>query len=169
MASLANSETNKYVFDFSTECWEFYQGIKNLKKDDVKIKTKLIEYLKTGIKRKPMPDKTHWENVKELLMMIRRNPDHFKKFAKKHMCLDIERKTNSLRDGWYLKMKNVSIDMLKDMIKEYCYKYVRCDEKGCMSYNTKLKLDPKLKSWVMTCRSCQRQKVVEDIKFSKIC
>ena len=165
MASLTKDKVSpEYRFNFDSECYLFYQGIKNIGKNDIKIKSKLIEYLKGGIERKSLPHKTHWINVKELLMLIKRNPDHFMKFAEFNLRLKIEKKTTSLRDGWFLLMKNVSSDMIKEMIKTYCYEYVRCDEKGCMSYNSKLKFNSKLKSWELTCRSCQKKKVVKDIE-----
>lgn len=172
MTSIVNAESKpKYSFNFNAELWNFYDDINSLKSDDKKIKNKLIDYLKnlSFNSIKPMPGKTHWLNVKELLKILNRNPDHLMKFAENYLEFKIEKKTNSLRDGWYLMKKNITIDMIKEMVKEYCYQYVRCSEKNCRSYNTKLRFNSDLKSWEMTCKSCYMKKFVKDIKFTKVC
>lgn len=180
MTSLVNSENIEngvdkekevYKYNWPVECWNFYQDINFIKSDDKKTKNKLIEYLKNFSFNsiKSMNGKTHWLNVKDLLKILNRNPDHLMKFAENYLEFKIEKKTNSLRDGWYLMKQNITPDMIKEMIKEYCNQYVRCSEKNCRSYQTKLKFNSELKSWEMTCKSCFMKKFVKDIKFTKVC
>ncbi len=96
---------------------------------------------------------TYWENVKKILQVINRPPDHFIDFLNKKLKTG-EWISSSKSDGIVMigKFKPIQI---KQVISEYVKEYVICNI--CKSTNTILEKNKDLRVYYLHCSKCKSQ------------
>ena len=83
-----------------------------------------------------------WSNVKELLKLIQRSPDHFIAWLNKDLQKSVSWNSKSLSDG--LTIHSVMrVDEIKGSIIKYINKYVICE--SCKKANSQLVKDKTMK------------------------
>lgn len=95
--------------------------------------------------------KTHFSNVKAILKMINRPPDHFIKFLSDELGDPVSQKTNSLSDGLVIKGRVVK-DTINNVVKKYTTEFVLC--RNCSSYKTRFIKNQKLRTYSIQCKQC---------------
>ncbi len=96
---------------------------------------------------------TYWENVKKILQVINRPPDHFIDFLNKKLKTG-EWISSSKSDGIVMigKFKPIQI---KQVISDYVKEYVICNI--CKSTNTILEKNKDLRVYYLHCSKCKSQ------------
>ena len=93
---------------------------------------------------------THWLNVKNLLKIIDRPPDHFVSVMNKNIG-DTNWKTSSKSDGLII-IGKIKKERIFAFIKSYMKDYVICNI--CKSYNTTLKKNSNIRQLQLHCKNC---------------
>lgn len=94
---------------------------------------------------------TYWKNVKEILKIIKRNPDQFIDFLKSELG-DVNWLTSSKSDGIVI-IGKIKKDKIVRVIQTYMNKYVVCNT--CNSSYSSLKYDNNIRKYRFNCKDCQ--------------
>jgi translation initiation factor 2 beta subunit (eIF-2beta)/eIF-5 len=95
---------------------------------------------------------TYWHNVKDFLRKVKRPPKHFIDFLAEQLGTEVTQKTSKLSDGLIL-IKKHKKQKIVQLIEKYINENVLC--KYCHSYQSKIKLDPSIRRYILTCNNCQ--------------
>ncbi len=93
---------------------------------------------------------TYWKNVKKILMVINRSPEHFIDFINTEMKTG-EWMSGSKSDGIVF-MGKFKMDKIMHVLQLYIKKYVICNI--CNSSNTILERNKDLRSYMINCNKC---------------
>ena len=121
---------------------EVYQKLGTKKSKKITIPKPILERGTTKI---------HWKNVKQLLKIIRRPPDHFISFLNSEIDNKASWKTASKSDGMLLTGRFTIKDIYR-LITKYLNTYVTCSI--CQSVNTSIKRDVSLRKYQLHCKNC---------------
>lgn len=99
---------------------------------------------------------TYWKNIKKILMVIDRSPDHFVDFLNKELKTG-NWVSESKSDGLVL-IGKFKIAQITAVLQEYVKKYVVCNI--CKSLETKLEKNKDLRCYKVDCTKCHSSYVV---------
>lgn len=99
---------------------------------------------------------TYWKNIKKILMVIDRPPDHFVEFLNKELKTG-NWVSESKSDGLVL-IGKFKIAQITAVLQEYVKKYVVCNI--CKSLETKLEKNKELRCYKVNCTKCHSSYVV---------
>ncbi len=99
---------------------------------------------------------TYWKNIKKILMVIDRPPDHFVEFLNKELKTG-NWVSESKSDGLVL-IGKFKIAQITAVLQEYVKKYVVCNI--CKSLETKLEKSKELRCYKVECTKCKSSYVV---------
>lgn len=99
---------------------------------------------------------TYWKNIKKILVIIDRPPDHFIEFIKKTLHTG-DWISESKSDGIVLGGK-FKISQITSVLHEYIKKYVVCTI--CKSLETKFEKSKELRCYKMKCNNCYSSCVI---------
>ena len=99
---------------------------------------------------------TYWKNIKKILMIIDRPPDHFVDFLNKELKTG-DWVSESKSDGLVL-IGRFKIAQITNVLQNYVKKYVVCNI--CKSLETKLEKNKELRCYKVECTKCCSSYVV---------
>jgi len=99
---------------------------------------------------------TYWKNIKKILMVIDRPPDHFVEFLNKELKTG-NWVSDSKSDGLVL-IGKFKIAQITAVLQEYVKRYVVCNI--CKSLETKLEKSKELRCYRVECTKCNSTYVV---------
>ncbi len=99
---------------------------------------------------------TYWKNIKKILMVIDRPPDHFVEFLNKELKTG-NWVSESKSDGLVL-IGKFKIAQITAVLQEYVKRYVVCNI--CKSLETKLEKNKELRCYKVNCTKCHSSYVV---------
>jgi translation initiation factor 2 subunit 2 len=99
---------------------------------------------------------TYWKNIKKILMVIDRPPDHFVEFLNKELKTG-NWVSESKSDGLVL-IGKFKIAQITAVLQEYVKRYVVCNI--CKSLETKLDKSKELRCYRVECTKCNSSYVV---------
>ena len=104
------------------------------------------------------PTRIHWKNVKEYLVLIKRNPMHFMQFLKLNFLgKSIDWTSESISTGLFIHGKKIKENDIKNIMIKYINEYVICND--CKKSNTSL-MKSDLKKYLFKCNECGVSKYI---------
>ena len=94
---------------------------------------------------------TYWKNIKKILMVINRPPDHFVKFLNKELKTG-DWISNSKSDGLVL-IGRFTIKQITAVLHDYIKTYVSCNI--CKSLETTIDKNKDIGCYIITCTKCK--------------